>query len=245
MDSDIQKGDGAADLTGATGDIAGAAGQTPAAEENAELAAFKAKAEDEVAKRQALEEDNRRLQEQLLAIANPPQAPEKPKDVFDGMEEYESPTIGQIRQIQAEARQNQTLETQQLLMNLQHQNFVNANPDYFEIVGTVGPAGRLDCAEPLKDLMKDIPSMRGIANIASSNPAAAQYAYLMAKEHKELKELRAKQSAVNEHQGQVENQLMPLSPASVGGGGGGAATDNPTDEQVDEAFDRALGGDFG
>lgn len=244
---DIQTVEGAADLiTGLPGeDTPGAAGQTPANEENAEVAAFKAKALDEVAKRQAIEEDNRRLNEQILAMANPPQTPQAPKDVFDGIEGYENVTVDQVRQSQAENRQNQAEQTQQLLMGLQYQNFTNANPDYSEIVGTVGPTGRLECAKPLKELMKDIPAMRGLAKVLAVNPAAAPYAYAMVKQHKELKELQAQQTANTEHQAQVnvDNTLAPLSPAAVGGGG--SVQGAPSEKQVNEAFDRALAGDFG
>lgn len=244
---DIQTVEGAADLiTGLPGDdTPGAAGQTPANEENAEVAAFKAKALDEVSKRQGVEEELRRVNEQLLIQANPPQTPEAPKGVFDGMEDYENPTVGQIRQSQVENRQNQAEQTQRLLMGLQYQNFTNANPDYSEIVGTVGPTGRLECAEPLNELMKDIPTMRGLANVLAVNPAAAPYAYAMVKQHKELKELKAQQTANTEHQAQVgvDNTLAPLSPAAVGGGG--SAQGEPTDEQVEVAFQRAEAGDFG
>jgi len=245
---DIQTGEPAAEvITGEPGVDTGAADQTPAAEENVEVAAFKAKAEDEVTKRQAVEEDLRRTQEQLVAMATPPQTPEAPKGVFDGIEDYETPTVGQIRQSQAENQQSQAAQTQQFLTNLQYQNFTNANPDYSEIVGTVGPTGQLQCAEPLKELMTDIPSMRGLANILAANPAIAPYAYEMAKQHKELKELQAKQAANTEHQAQagVANILAPLSPAAVGGGGGAAPQGEITDEQAETAFECAEAGDFG
>lgn len=235
---DIQTGDSAADFTGETGVDTGAADQTPAAEENAQVEAFKAKAEDEVAKRQAAEEDIRRLNEQILVLSNPPQIPERPKDVFDGMEGYEPITVEQARQIRQESQQ----QTQQLLTNLQVNSFINATSDFSEIVGTY-QQGRLKSAEALKDFIKDNPSMRYLEGLP---PTAAHVVYNITKQHKELKELRAKQAAIIEHQTQadVDNKLTPLSPAAVGGGGG-SFQGEPTDAQVDEAFERAEAGEFG
>jgi len=193
-------------------------------------------AEDES---QRLAEENRRYQEQLLAAANPSQTQEK--DVFDGLEGYENPTVDQIRQSQSKQAERQAQQTQQLLTNIQLNNFVTANPDFSTVVGTYDRTGRLISAKPLKELMKDIPSMRVLESLPAT---AAPYVYEMAKQHKELKELQAQQAAVNEHQAGVENKLAPLSPASVGGGGG-APTTEPTDDQVDAAWEAAERGDFG
>jgi hypothetical protein len=215
-----------------------AAGEPPAAEETDKEKAFQAMAEDERAKRQALEEDNRRLQEQLLAVANPPQVPQAPADVFEGMEGFENITVDQARQLRQENVQN----TQQLLTNIQVNNFISAKTDFSEIVGTYGPRG-LNSAQALKDLIKDNPQMRVLENLPAT---AAPYVYQVVKQHKELKELKAQQNANNEHQAgvNVANRTGPLSPAALGGGGG-APSGDPTDAQVDEVFDKALAGDFG
>lgn len=239
MPEDDKTGEGAADLTGVqagaadlqqAGDISDAAGQDTS---NAQVDAFKAKAEDEVAKRQTAEAEVQRLRDEILVKQANTQPSAVPQDVFAqaGLDDFDNPTVEQIRQ-----QQNQ--QTGQVLATVNFQNFIATNPDYFSIVGATDGNGRFVSAEPLKELIKDNPHLSGL-----NNPAVA---YKLVKQHMELKELRAKETANTEHQHELDiaNKVDPLSPVAAGGGGA-TPVENPTDAQVDEQWERIEAGDFG
>lgn len=237
---DITGEPSAADLEQASGEETPAAGDT-----NAQVEAFKKKAEDEVQKRQALEQDIQDLRNQILiAQANRPQAQasQQPQDVFSqqGLDDDEPVTVGQVRQ-----QQDQKIA--QVVTAVQYQNFIAANPDYSEIVGTPTPDGRLQSAQPLKDLMNDNPNLRGLDMAVAANPGYAPVAYQLAKQHKELKELKAQQQANTEFQKNVEQKTAPMSPAAAGTGAqpGQSAVAASSDEEFEKLEARVQAGEFG
>jgi len=250
MTEQNQTGEPAAeDLTGAqTGDAAGAADQTPAAEvdSQAQVEAFKRKAEDEAQKRQNLELEIERLRNQVVIQANSPQGQQVVKqDAFSrrGLADEDWLTVGQQREILAEHSAN-------LVTAFQLQSFISQNNDFGEIVGTFSPNG-FNIAQPLKDLIKDNSSLRGLDNLVSQNPSYAPIAYQMAKQHKELTDLRAKSGAFEEHQKALElaNQTAPTSPASIGGGAepqqSAIANLDPNSEGFSKLEQRVQMGEFG
>ena len=233
----LQTGDlPAAEVTGNV--VPGAAdptGEPAAGDTNAQVEAFKAKAADEVAKRQLLEQQVELMKNQALVAQNT--QPQGPQDVFAqaGLENYESPTVEQIRQ-------QTTQTTQQMLTALQLQNFMTSNADFSEIVGTPGAGA----AEPLKDFMNDNPNFRGLDLVVAKNPGMASVAYRLVKQHKELKDLRAQTSSQAEHQAQID-AANKLSPGSLSEAGGSHITqsDIDSDEKFEAMEARVQDGEFG
>jgi len=218
MTEQNQTGDPAAeDLTGAqTGDVAGAADQSSAAEVDsaAQVEAFKKAAEEERAKRQAMEIEIEQLR---IAQANAPQIQQQQpvrQDVFTrrGLKDDDWLNVAQQREILAE-------HSASLMTAFQLQSFITQNPDFGDIVGTFGPNGFVG-TQTLKSFIKDNPSLRGLDMVLAQNPSYAPVAYQLAKQHKELTELKAKTSSITEHQKAIElaNRTGPISSAAAGGG---------------------------
>lgn len=247
---------GAADLNaGVNADAAGlqSTGEqtVPAAgdaQTQAQVEAFKRAKEDEVAKRQAAEDQIRMLQNQLdLIQANAPQqqTTQQIQDTFSqyGLNDGDLVQVGHIRRQQQE-------HAQRLMTALSYQNFLNQNPDYSDVVGTVDATGRFKCAEPLKEAIQQNPALRGLDNAIVSFPSLAPMAYQIAKQAKQLKELNEKISASTEHQSQLEmaQQMAPMSSAGAGGGGAAPAENAiaaASDESFDELERKVKAGEFG
>lgn len=233
----------AAGLQG-TGDNLPAAGD---AQLQAQVEAFKTAKEDEVAKRQAIEEQNRILQEQIALIqANAPQqTSQQIQDFFSqkGMRDDDFIQVGTIRQQQQDY-------AQKLMMALNYQNFLNQNPDYSEVVGTMDAKGRFNCAEPLKETMKQNPALHGLDNALMNFPSIAPIVYQLAKQVKQIKELNERVSASTEHQSQLEiaQKIAPMSSAAAGGGGAMPSESviaNASDDSFDELERKVKAGHFG
>lgn len=213
---------------------AGAAVQPSSA---AEIEAFKAKAEDEVRKRRAAELEREQLRQQLALASQ--QQPQQPQDMFarQGLSDDDFLTVGQQRQFFSE-------QAQQYMQAIQFQNFVSQNPDFNQTVGIAYSNGQVQCAQPLRDFINENPSYTGLEYLATSNVNWARTAYELVKKHQKVKELEAKVNSFSEHQKLIDEQTVPLSPASVGGGGAAITTDL-SDAQVEELDRKIKAGEFG
>ena len=202
-----------------TGDDSSAAGvqqtTTPAAEGNqdAQVEAFKTKAEDEVKKRQAAETELESTKQQMnLLQANQPvqpQLPTQPKTLFEQCAErlgfgdgsyLTGEQHGQVLQLMIQVQGNVATT----------QNYIQNHPDFIQVAGAINQQGQIMPSAELQKILTEKPQLRSLA----SSP---QGAYELVMQEREVAKLKAENEIQAEHLKQqgIDTTLAPVSGAAA------------------------------
>lgn len=216
----------------------------PADGENQEdkVKAFQTKAEDEVKKRQAAEQEAENLKQQMMLLQNnqapTPQVQAQPKTLFeqcitqlgfDG-DYLTAEQHGQVLQLMIQVQGN--------IANTQ--SFIQNHPDFIQVAGTINQNGQLVPSTELQKILTEKPQLRALT-------ASPQGAYELVMQERQLAKLTQENAVQAEHLKQqgIDTTLAPVSGAAAVTGAVTSKTPAVvTAQQQAEMEDKVARGEF-